>query len=954
MSRSAANANAERLLHASPHRTVFETVDPATGERIAAKVFVVGSTADAERETELATLCAGPGVIRYLPADDDPVSGRPRTRTVFAEGLDLDKLVAAQGAIPAAVACRLLAPAADALAAMHTLVAPAAPNGIAHGDVKPKNLLRTATTTVLLDFEHAHPLPPPVPGATHGAADVNALATTLRWLLSGGGLTELPQHGDLNALLARCEGRTPPTAATVATSLRGLAERLDDDPDEAMLDAAARGDALAGTPARPGLARFLTRCARTRRALPHLLTAAAPLLAEPAAVLRALRTTLRLAKHFPRHEPTWRRLETLRATTGRMLVEAATRTAAMRRTEEFANATLWLTEVRAALLIAAGLPGGCPIPHDGPAGMAGLLQRDPLAHLQQLAARIDDARSTLAAEIAAITNAENRLDLDVAERHIEAMAANYGGSSPTAARCRDRLHRLGFYLDRIARAQPNVERIGSTWDAVALKPLTEFVANASAAGQRRSRAEGGAGVVGLRSLQITLINLGEEFPDLPRVAPAAESLNLALAHTTDHAWQLLGDAEKCLRTIPVPVRPLQVALSRLDTYRILEALVDRPGRPRSTLLDALEGLRLRLDQARATRDRLTEGAEQAMARGHWTTGLFDMERAVADIDPVDETDRAEAARLTARLAEARRRKQEVDTAVRRNVELATRYATLQDDPSSSFEDRLQALADRRECLRLLATNAPAERAVLYGGDLRDLATQIAIEEAERAEHRIDGTIDPFERLRIARETVDRLAGSETGTGTEPSGRVVRLLEHWRTVAAHCQLAVDRVHDAAKSERRQRRRLWRVGAAAALASAGAIVLALWPWLTGAPARAGGREDGASFDRLSARAASLPAPVRDRALGLVRSARAASGDGAFDAESWSATWAAELRAFAQRSNDLPDRSAAHEFAVACWDAALLAAKSRADAATRARIDRDSDRLAEELGAGLRPTR
>ncbi|MBL8750751.1 MAG: hypothetical protein JNK78_16445 [Planctomycetes bacterium] len=954
MSRSTANASAERLLHASPHRTVFVTVDPATGERLAAKVFVAGSTADAERETEMATLCAGPGVVRYLPADEDPVTGRPRTRTVFVDGLDLDQLVAAHGAVPAATACRLLAPAADALAAMHTLCAPAAPHGIAHGDVKPKNLLRTSTTTLLLDFEHAHALPPPVAGATHGAADVNALASTLRWLLSGGGLATLPQHEAVNALLERCEGRTPPPAATVATILRELAERLDDDPDEALLDAAARGDASAGTPARAGLARFLTKTARIRRTLPHLLAAAAPLIAEPAAILRALRTTLRLVKHFPRHEPTWRRLETLRGTTGRMLAEAATRTADRRRAEEFTNATLWLTEVRASMLIAAGLPGGCPVPQDGPARMAGLLQRDPLAHLHQLAAQVDDARSTLAAEIDAIVNAENRLDLDVAERRIEAMAANYGGSSPSAARCRDRLHRLAFYLDRIARAQPNVERIGSAWDAVALKPLTEFVASASAAGQRRPRTEGGAGVVGLRSLQITLVNLGEEFPDLPKVAPAVEALNLALAHTTDHAWQLLGDAEKCLRTIPVPVRPLQVALSRLDTYRILEALVDRPGRPRSTLLDALEGLRLRLDQARATRDRLTEGAEQAMARGHWTTGLFDMERAVADIDPVDETDRAEAARLTARLAEARRRKQEVDTAVRRNVELATRYATLQDDPSSSFEDRLQALADRRECLRLLATHAPAERAVLYSGDLRDLATQTAIEETARAEHRIDGTVDPFERLRIARETVDRLAGSETGTGAEPSGRVVRLLEHWRTVASHCQLAVDRVHDAAKSERRQRRRLWRVGAAAALASAGAIVLALWPWLTGSPARAGGRGDGASFDRLAVRAAALPASVREGALGLVRSARAANDDSTFDAESWSATWAAELRAFAQRSDDLADRSEAYGFAVACWDAALLAARSRVDIATRDRIDRDSARLAEELGSGLRPSR
>ena len=249
------------------------------------------------------------------------------------------------------------------------------------------------------------------------------------------------------------------------------------------------------------------------------------------------------------------------------------------------------------------------------------------------------------------------------------------------------------------------------------------------------RESSGRGSVGLRSLQLTLASVVDEFPHLGQVPPALTALSNALTHLTDESWQQLSDAEQRLRIVPVPVRPLQLALGRLDTFRILEAFVDRPERPRSELLDGLERLRLGLEQARSARDRLAENAEHALARGHWTTGLFDMERAVERLNPADDSERVEAERLRERLQAARRTKQEIETAVHRNVQLTARYAALEDDPLSTADARLRALQERRDCLMFLGLHMPNDRVELYRKDLRGVEALIATERAADAERR---------------------------------------------------------------------------------------------------------------------------------------------------------------------------------------------------------------------------
>lgn len=847
-------AGVERLLHCSPARAVIERQDAALGGPVVSKVYTAGSLAEAEHEFAMGRLAQGDGVVEHLAVGLDPVGSRPMVTTRHEQGIDLAHLVAERGALPAVLACELLAPVASTLARLHALRAPAAQRGLCHGDVKPANLLRAGRNTLLLDFEHARAVGSPAsgtagtpafaapeerPGAPASPAlDVFALGRTLEWLLAGGAAVRPPQHADVEALLQACTQRDPhqrPDAANVAGRLRELAARLAADAGEARLDDWAT--ATFSLPPAAGDADARSRPWRSRRRLrdrrPELLARPSALPSEPRALDLALQAAERLLRRFPRHAATlrWRR-ELVRAA-GRMLSSAAAHTAAEIRAEAFASARQWLAEAGPLAARALAQPGGCPIPLDEPPAAAGLLHRDPIQFLHLLTDGVDAARTELHEHAARIAAAEQALDLRAAEAEVEQLAARHGGASPTAARHRDRLHRLAFYLDRVARAEANVERVGPLWDAIALRPLATLVA---AAARDRHGDDGGA-AVGLRSLQLTLMNLAEEFPHLPQVPPALEALTLALAHVTDQAWQLLADARQRLQAIPVPVRPLQLVLGRLDTFRILEAFVDLPERPRSQLLDGIESLRLAFEQARATRDRLAESAEHALARGHWTTGLFDMERAVAGLHPADEHERAEAARLQQRLTEVRRKREELEAAVRRNVDLATRYGALQDDPGSTFALRLSVLAERRDCLLFLAMHVPAERAVLYHRDLQETETQLALERAAQAEHELDGTVDPAARLQVARTTLEQLAGSTDDPNATPPGRLLRVLEHWRTLATQCQRAVDQQQAEQALRRRHRRRVVAVLVAAVLVTASAVLFAARPWLAGEPAHAG---------------------------------------------------------------------------------------------------------------------
>lgn len=993
---AATTPGTDRLLHCSPDRTLYSTVptgsgDTGSGRRVLCKVFVRGSQVEAEREVSMGQLVAHLDVVAYDRAEVDAATNRPCLLAPWHEGTDLDQLVAQQGALPPARALAILEPVARTLVAMHGLRTASTPHGLCHGDIKPKNLLLTSTTTLLLDFEHARAIGNGQGGAneftggTHAFAapeasmgrspnaafDVYGFGATLRWLLCGGFERLPPIPPDLDALLHACLAKNPeqrPTMAIVAEACAELAEHLATAPLCLATQAMLRGDlstvhttlsSPAQTSIEPALRREIARRERLLGRFPHLLASPDGVPTDPGSLRRELETVTRILRWFPMQPVAiqWRRR--LQNAAGALIAEAAEHTSSLRRSEAFDEAARWIDESRELLQLASTLPGGCPLPPPEDLRSIGLQHRAPLEFLSFQNGELEAARTELQAANDEISAAEQRLDLAGAELAIDRLATQHGGSSPTAARRRDGLHRLAFYLQRIARAHSNVEQLGRLWDAVALEPLLRFVTTTAKATNDTARKGGPTGPVGLRSLQVTLVNLVEEFPHLgPQSNPALEALSHALEHSTDQSWAQLADAQQKLQAVPVPVRPIQLALGRLDTLRLLEAFVDRPERPRSHLLDGLETLRVALEQARATRDRLTHGAEQALARGHWTTGLFDMERAVAGLSQADENDREEAQRLQDRLAEAKRQKQEIEAAVRRNVELATRYGMLQDEANSSFADRLQALADRRNGLLFLAMNLPAERGTLYSRDLREVETLIALEQAGLAENELDSTEEPLARLRLARTTLEQLGASFTVTdlGNELPGRMQRLLEHWRTVATQCQREVDRLHEAKEARHRQRRRLLAMAIGAAVVCITAIGFAARPWLwSEATAAARAPEQPAIEQMLAApdnalgALANLAAGLEPglqgkatRALAAVQATRAAS----FSPTAWQAEFAAALL-------DVPARADTKAFVTSAFRTGLVLGLQRCDSAASSVIEVPCTRLARQLTArGIEP--
>lgn len=861
----AADSAAPACLHCSPQRTVWRTPTQGEGADEVRKVYVAGAMAEAEHENAMGVAASGPGVVPYLGTCTDEASNRPAVRLQFVAGENLESLAQRLGAIPAARALTLVGQVATTLARLHAIETAAAPRGVCHGDVKPQNLLATADDTVLLlDFEHARAVgtgsgPRAFTGGTtawsppeaHSGAqpdatfDVFGLGATLAFLLDGGTSRRVPRHPDVDALVLACCDADPlarPKAAEVAARCERLLAVVRDDEAERHLADWTTGtcqvEPSSDTDPRSSM---WTRRHRLLQRLPSLLSQPNTLPAEPADLQAELEQCARALARFPRSHAALARRQELLGAVAQLLASAAETVHNQHKAERFDDALQWLRTTEALVSAATAMPAGLasivPVP-DGTS--PGPLQRSPFAFLQLLMQKTETAREELRARTDEVSAAERALDLVLAEQRIDAMANEYGGTSPTVAERRDQLHRLGFYLDRIARAEPHVERVGPLWDPVALQPLQELVAAAGKALEARAQRDAGSGTVGLRSLQLTLANVVEEFPHLEQVPAALDALAQALLHLTDQAWQQLADAEQRLTVVPVPVRPLQLALGRLDTFRMLEAFVDRPDMPRSELLDGLERLRLGLEQARSARDQLAENAEHALARGHWTTGLFEMERAVAGLNPVDDSEHVEAERLRERLQAARRTKQELEAAVRRNVELNASYVALEDDPASTSLQRQQVLQDRRDCLLFLGMHMQTERAELYRKDLRQVEAQLALERAAGAERRLSALTDPVQRLRLARETLETLGVGSSGDGsTEQSGRVLRLQEHWRTVTSQCQRAVTAMQEDQQQKVREKRRMVLVTILLVLATTTAVGFALKPWLFGQPALANGK-------------------------------------------------------------------------------------------------------------------
>lgn len=828
---------------------------------------------EAEHECAMGRLAAGHGVATYLEAVTETHSNRPAVVMEFAAGQNLDLLVADRGSIAAIDAVRIVASIARTLARLHGLRHPHLPHGMCHGDVKPHNILTMNEDTVLIDFEHAHPIssssnraftggtsaysPPEAHLGHHPttAFDVFGLGATLSFLLDGGVVRRVPRQPEVEALVLDCCAQEPqhrPSAGEVAERADRLVHILESDPAEQILNDWATG-ACSYPPAELLDARSHVWCRRKRLLdrLPGLLNTSNELINKrsqdddiekrnPEDLQYEFDLNLRLLDRFPRSAQLLASRKQLVNDVKHQLQNAAANVSNFIKAEQFQAGLHWLRTTKALANSVFGVPGGLAgVTMVKPGESPGPWQRAPIEFLQRLSEQATGAQEAIQERVNKISEAEKAIDFIKAEQIIDSMASDYGGTSATVAQRRDQLHRLGFYIERIARSKTKVERIGSLWHPDSVKPLKNLVAQAVAAIAMRSRREvSGSGAVGLRGLQITLTNIADEFPHLTQIPPALQALSQTLNHLTNEAWQQLRAAEQRLNIVPVPVRPLQLALGRLDTYRLLEAFVDHDDGSRSELIDGIERLRLKLEEARSARDQLAENAENALARGHWTTGLFEMERVVERLNPEDDSERSEADRMLAQLQAARRTKQEIEKAVCRNVELTASYTSLDDDPYSTFDARLRVLQERRDCLMFLQLHVSNERASLYQGDLRTTGTQIAVERAADAEQRLNAETDPMQQLRIARSTIDILSGAKSSpdVGIEQSGRIVRLQEHWSKLAMQCQRSIDAQRQQEQHKQQQRKRLLAITIFAAIATTTAIGFALKPWLVAKPAQA----------------------------------------------------------------------------------------------------------------------
>src|SRR5690606_4975668 len=139
-------------------------------------------------------------------------------------------------------------------------------------------------------------------------------------------------------------------------------------------------------------------------------------------------------------------------------------------------------------------------------------------------------------------------------------------------------------------------------------------------------------------------------------------------------------------------------VARLDRIVQLDALADTEAVSRPALLDRVEAVRTRVEQARAERDRMTRGAQEAMDRGHLTTAIYDMARAVDRFG----ADAGGGTGLAEQFEEAKRRKRELEEALERNHALAARYGDLLAEPAGS-PMRIATLQEREHVLSFLCT-----------------------------------------------------------------------------------------------------------------------------------------------------------------------------------------------------------------------------------------------------------
>ncbi len=822
-----------RLIGYSANRTLFREQREGGVVRLL-KVFETGSMADAEGEMRAAEVLAGAGIARCHAARIDEASGKPALELDYLPGTDLGHLIRAEGPLPTATALRVAHGLATILRRLDAISSDLAPHGVVHCDVKPSNVLvdggppdRSADVAVhLIDLEHSAPAADPAAtagptdafqGGTHGFAppeaydgalptrafDVFGFGCCLHSMLTGEtppAQAEAPRHRrhalvavplTLRTLFEDCTARDPrdrPDWDEILTRLDSCAEESDRSQalDAVRLaviasdfsgatKAVAALDSQAATEFGPRLTRWIERSKRLRRA-------AARTLPEPQEVAAA--TLAHLAVHGQRVHAALQRFAAdaecraardavLDALLDRLL-DAPTQIKTHAKNGAFGTAKQWIDDARAAIHACAVL-GQLPA-STAADGTIPKIARAPERVIDLAEREITSAASDHDRVLARVESAESALDLDAIQTVLVSVADSHGGASEITANLKERAHRFEFAMSQIAGGASALEECRRlmllTGVHVDMEPVQQFVARCAeiASSPRQTPC---------RALLRGLDSLLKDFPHLaPVVAPASNRLREALSALTDAAWDAVHEAESLLKASPVPIRPLQAEVNRLDRLDLAGGLIDQKNRTRTDLLDALENIRLHVDRARATRDRIARGAEEAMDQGHLTTALYEMERAARQFD--DETSQAHGQPMSDRYAAAKRLKEQIEDAQRTNHELAARYRAAVDDSAASAS-RAELLEERERVLSFLCGNVGEHRSRLYESDLGTVRFERFELTAEIGNERLQACESDAARIEVAEQIASALAMQIPASGWSGEQRELahRTVAEWR-------------------------------------------------------------------------------------------------------------------------------------------------------------------------------
>ncbi|MHC4814231.1 MAG: protein kinase domain-containing protein [Planctomycetota bacterium] len=508
-------------------------------------------------------------------------------------------------------------------------------------------------------------------------------------------------------------------------------------------------------------------------------------------IARTLPRLIAFLERFPTHEDARTSCLALQAATHRLLEVVPPRVNELKQHAAFDDASHLLEMTMTAVRAALRMPGPIPTTVAKTQGhLPSPLYRDPLRFLQRNLESVANVRRAHQKLLARLAQSEARLDLRQAGQVLTEVGAIYTGASSVTAELKDRLHHLDYYLANIARSRPQLRELAEELDLVDLPQRIEVVedfqqlcAQRTVVGQQESGVRGKTSCHGLHR---TLQDMCREFPHTEKAArPAMDALASAMQALTSMAWDLIEASREKLDATPLPIRPVQSLVNKLDRLRLLRSFVDQQDRSRA-------------DLARAARDQLARGAQESEQKGHLTTALYDMARAVdsfsADVDSDDEGPSIE--QLRQQYEELKHKKERLEQAAVDNHRLAAWYAELQDRSDSSFTDRVQALEQRTEVLELLLANVDEERGASYAADLREVQVHLVQEHANDGERRLAEATTEGARLEAAETTLTRLRHEALAAGPGAGGgRVGRILDHWGSHVERARQALREKRDA---------------------------------------------------------------------------------------------------------------------------------------------------------------